>query len=180
MPGMLQYSARPSSGVSLPDMPIHSSIPMQRPVHTFLPSAQPQGPLPQYNPNTLQQIVSNLQSNTHMPTPYGMPHPSQALQMPMHQQHAQQMAAHNGGAASAMQNRPSIPTWCVVTGLPKATVPPQVPPEGVLNITHLLPWPQAVRDMLQMGLLGVTLDPTVRESRGHIDQPSLMLSLIHI
>ena len=175
MPGMLQYGDALSIGMAVPDMSILSSMPLQTPMHTQMSSGMPQVPFPQYSPSTLQQIVSSMQSNAQMP--YGMPIPSPAVQMPPQQHSGLPMPALNSNPVSPMPalSQPSTPTWCVVTGLPRACAPPPVPPEGVLNISHLLPWPQAVREMLQRGWLGLTLDPTVRESRGRMDQPALML-----
>lgn len=176
LPGMhAQHYGGPLSGggMSMPDAGIasHSPLPMPPPQHTPLSSAMLQAPFLQYNNNALQQIVSSIHNPAQMP----QGHPSASPQPPMRQRSPAHFAAASSSIANPMQNAPSIPTWCVVTGLPKATLPPAVPPDGVLNVTHLLPWPPAVSNMLQMGYLGLTLDPTTRESRGQIQLPSVML-----
>jgi hypothetical protein len=94
------------------------------------------------------------------------------------------LAADVGPRSSMMVGKPDLPdaapSWCVVTGLPQPTPPPSVPPDGVLDITHLLPWPPAVRAVLQTGQLSVTLDPTVLERRGGLPLPSVMFCVANL
>lgn len=176
----------------------HSQAPKLNPLvppeaRQFLPAAEASMFPPHMHPsmqlprlpgaNTPQPLYSTtpLQPDLTMqgpaPRPYIMRHPAQRPNPQNHPLDAAAAPAAAVGTAPTVPRPqvPSIPNWCVVTGLPNATMPPSVPPDGVLNITHLLPWPLAVRSMLQRGVLGITLDPTVRETRGQIDQPSLMM-----
>lgn len=70
-----------------------------------------------------------------------------------------------------------MPNWCVVTGLPRATLPPAVRPDSPVSIMHLLPWALSLRKFLRGGALAVVLDPTVRQVRGQSEQPTLMMTV---